>query len=64
MTEKIEGIKILSKNDIIGSHMNMSVGSLRKFLDENKDLKDDVAVVIERVEDRYFEKNNWGGIFS
>jgi hypothetical protein len=33
----------------------LSLGDLRKFLESNKTLLDSVPVVIERVEDKYFE---------
>lgn len=36
----------------------LTVGRLRKLLD-NSDLGDDALVMIERVEDVYFEEHNW-----
>jgi hypothetical protein len=38
---------------------NLKVGDLRKFLEENTDLTDDAPVLVQRVEDIYFERNNW-----
>lgn len=38
----------------------LKVGDLRKFLDENPGLSDDAPVLVERIEDFYFEKNGWG----
>lgn len=36
-----------------GGHLSM--GGLRKFLEKNKDLPNEVPIVIERVEDKFFE---------
>lgn len=47
---------------------HLSVGALRKFLEKNPDLTDDTPVVIQRVEDMYYDgfefngsqTNGWG----
>jgi len=39
-----------------------TVGQLRKFLEENKDIPDDAKIFIQRVEDVYFEEHHWGTI--
>ena len=38
--------------------MNLTVGDLRKFL-ETHNPPDDAIVLVERVEDIYFEKHGW-----
>lgn len=51
----------LTKDDLL-KYKNlhyMTVGRLREFLDDTK-LPDDAIVVIERVQDVYYEKHNWG----
>ena len=37
----------------------LTVGKLKKFLEEHPELPDDANVLIQRVEDRYYEKNGW-----
>ena len=37
----------------------MKLGRLREFLSKHADLPDDAPVLIERVEDYYFEKGGW-----
>ena len=48
----------LTKEEIMG-YPNMNVGELKKFLAENN-IPDDAKILIQRVEDVYFDKNNWG----
>lgn len=38
---------------IKGGHL--SIGRLRRFLEKNKNLPDEAPVLIERIEDKYFE---------
>lgn len=38
-----------------------TVGDLRKFLEKNN-LPDDAKVLVQRIEDRYFDNHNWGTI--
>jgi len=49
----------LSKESLFDRH-GLTIGQLKKFLQEHPDLKDDAPVLVERVEDFYFDKNNWG----
>jgi hypothetical protein len=37
----------------------LTVGRLKQFLNEHPELSDDAPVLVERVEDFYFEKNGW-----
>lgn len=39
------------------AHLN--VGDLKKFIEQNN-LPDDAKVLVQRVEDFYYEQNNWG----
>lgn len=39
-----------------------TVGRLKKFLNDNKSLSDDSLILIQRVEDRYYEKHGWSTI--
>lgn len=53
--------KIISKEELNNRYKHhLTMGGLRKFIEENKNLSDDVKVVAERVEDVYFENHNWG----
>ena len=38
--------------------MNLTIGDLKKFI-EKHDLPDDAIVLVERVEDIYFDKYSW-----
>jgi hypothetical protein len=38
----------------------LTIGKLRKFIEDNSDLSDDSLIMIERIEDVYYEKYNWG----
>lgn len=40
----------------------MTLRDLREFIYRTESLPDDIPVVIHRVEDSYFENNNWGVI--
>ncbi len=54
-------IKEYTKEELIHlcqSH-SLTVGDLKKFLAEN-DLPDNAPVVIQRIEDVYYEKHGWG----
>ena len=48
----------LTKTDLYNRNHYLTVGALRKAL-SNPNLKDDSPVLVQRVEDRYFENNNW-----
>ena len=39
-------------------HENMTVGWLKKFIEENN-IPDDAQIFVERVEDIYYEKHGW-----
>ena len=42
----------------------LTVGRLRKFLEQNPELPDDSLVLIQRVEDMYYEKGGWGVVLK
>jgi hypothetical protein len=42
----------------------LTVGKLKKFLEEHPELPDDANVLIQRVEDRYYEENGWGVVLK
>ncbi len=42
----------------------MSVGDLRKFLAEHSELPDDAKVLVQRIEDVYYEKHGWGVVLK
>jgi hypothetical protein len=45
------------KEDLFNGY-TLTVGKLKKFIEEHN-LPDDAPVLIERIEDVYFEKHNW-----
>lgn len=51
-------MKTLSKEDLKYLNHHLTIGKLREFLN-NSDLPDDGLVMIERVEDVYYEKHGW-----
>lgn len=52
-------IKNLTNKDLKNNYdYYLTVGKLKKFLEETE-LSDDAKVLIERVEDVYFEKHGW-----
>ena len=53
--KKVRVIEDLSKYEDY-----LTVGKLKKFLEENPELPDDSLVLIQRVEDKYYEENGWG----
>ena len=42
----------------------LTVGKLRKFLEQNPELPNDSLVLIQRVEDMYYEKGGWGVVLK
>ena len=42
----------------------LTVGRLKKFLEQHPELPDDSLVLTQRVEDRYYEKNGWGVVLK
>lgn len=53
-------MKKLTREELHNRIHGLTVGELKRFLQNNPDLTDDAPVVIERVEDVYFEKHGWG----
>ena len=51
-------MKTFTKEDLKYLKACLSIGDLRKLL-ANPELPDDGLVMIERVEDVYYEKHNW-----
>lgn len=51
-------MEIFSKEELVKSDLRLTVGDLKRFINENN-LSDDAIVVIQRVEDRYYEKCGW-----
>lgn len=53
-------LRILTREDILDKHYHtLTVGKLKKFF-EKHNMPDDAVVVVQRVEDRYYQNNNWG----
>jgi hypothetical protein len=42
----------------------LTIGKLKKFLEEHPELPDDALVLTQRVEDVYYEKNGWGVVLK
>lgn len=40
-------------------HFNVSFGDLKRFVERNEDLDDNAVVLVQRVEDFYYDENNW-----
>jgi hypothetical protein len=50
----------MTKEDLLNKpNHSLRMKDLRKFVEANKDLDDDAPCLVERVEDRYFEKRPW-----
>jgi hypothetical protein len=45
----------MTKEDFLNKRSEFTMKSLRRFVEKNKDMSDDAPILIERVEDRYFE---------
>lgn len=53
-------INKISKKELLTRYRDfMTVGSLKKFIEEHK-VPDNARVMIQRVEDVYYEKHGWG----
>ena len=53
-------IKEITKEELINRYQYyLTVGRLKEFLNEHN-LPDNAIVVIQRVQDVYYEKHNWG----
>ena len=51
--------KEITKEDLKTYNHFLTVGGLKKFLNDHP-LPDDAPVLIQRIEDVYYEKHNWG----
>lgn len=56
--EKIK-IKKLTIEEVINQDYGLTVGDLKKFIKEH-DIPNNAPVLVQRVEDFYFENNGWG----
>lgn len=54
----LKPVNKLTKEDLAGYVHNLTVGQLKFWL-ANTDLPDDSLVMVQRVEDVYFEKYGW-----
>lgn len=53
-------LKEISKKELTNGYDHfLTVGGLKKFLNKHN-LPDTAKVVVQRVEDVYYEKHNWG----
>lgn len=53
-------LRILTRKDVLDKRYHtLTVGKLKKFF-EKHNMPDDAVVVVQRVEDRYYQNNNWG----
>lgn len=52
-------IKKLTKEDIKNYKQHLTVGGLKEFVKKNG-IPDGAKIMIQRVEDFYFERNDWG----
>lgn len=55
----MSNVKILTADDLISRTDVLTVGKLKEFIKKHN-LQDDAVVLIERVEDVYYEKYGWG----
>ena len=51
--------RILTKNEILSYNDYLTVGKCKEML-ANCSLSDDAIVVVQRVEDKYYENHSWG----
>jgi hypothetical protein len=42
----------------------LTIGKLRKFLEDHPELPDDALVLTQRVEDKYYEQHGWGVVLK
>ena len=54
-------VSVLTKEDLLEHRVagRLTVGDLKNYLNKHPNLSNDSIVVIERVEDHYYENNNW-----
>ena len=51
-------MKVITKEEI-KEYLGLTVGELKEFINKHN-LPDDAKVLIERVEDKYYENHGWG----
>jgi len=52
--------RVLNREDVLNDHHpQLTVGDLKRHITKNE-IPDSAPVLIERVEDTYYERNNWG----
>lgn len=56
--------KVIEIEDLSRYKDYLTVGRLKKFLEQHPELPDDALVLTQRVEDRYYEKNGWGVVLK
>lgn len=49
----------MTREELFKRNHHFTVKDLKKFLADNPELSDDAVIVVERVEDVYFEKHGW-----
>jgi hypothetical protein len=66
MTKLTKNPKHISQETLESCRKNgfMTIGDLKKWLNENSDLPDDSLVMIQRVEDKYYEGVDISGLTS
>jgi hypothetical protein len=64
LNEMKEGKQLRIIDDVSRYRDFMSVGDLKKFLAENPDIPDNAKVLVQRVEDVYYEKHSWGVVLK
>jgi len=53
----------MTKEDLLNkTNLSLTMKQLREFVNKNTDIKDDAPVLIERVEDSYFEGVEFNGV--
>jgi len=52
-------MKELTKKDVLNYNIKLTVGQLKKFIEENN-FSDDSIVLIQRIEDYYYKSGGWG----
>ena len=58
-------IKKIIEIEDLGRYQNyLTVGRLKKFLEQHPELPDDALVLTQRVEDKYYEENGWGVVLK
>ena len=53
-------MKYYKRQDLINNKSHgLTMKELREFINKNPQIKDNTKVLIERIEDKYFERNGW-----